>query len=201
VTEQSNNQTYTFNLSIERLFPLRSPTPIAPDQVIAGVQIEPVADLDTFQFNASVGDEFRIILTSVTEQANNQTFTYSVSLTCVSGACPDPPPVCLVNPSYAGNTMTLDFTVGTPEPAQWHLAMLAIGNTYTLWKLEVPVLEPPVSASLPIPGFPGLGTIAFLSTFTDPSGLVCTDLKTVDTGPMSPGMTPTLLRQYFPLIR
>ena len=123
VSEEANNQTYTFNLSIERLSPPRLPTPVAPDQVINGRQIEPIADLDTFQFNATAGDQFRIILTRtvgsglqcielrapdnsevvaltcagidqvvgplplsgayqliVTEQANNQTFTYNLAL-------------------------------------------------------------------------------------------------------------------------
>ena len=217
VTEQANNQIYTFNISIERLFPLRSPTTIAFDQIIAGREILPIADIDTFKFNATAGDEVRIILTRtvgsglqcielrapdnsvvvpltcagidlnpgalpltgvyqiiVTEQANNQTFTYSLSLTCVSGECPDPPPVCLVNPSFTGNTLTLDLAVGSPQPTEWHVAMLAIGSTFTLWKVALPVIDPAVTASLPVAGFPALGMIGFLSTFTDDSGLVCT---------------------------
>jgi hypothetical protein len=226
VTEQANNQTYTFNLSIERLFPLRSPTPVAPGEVIVGRQIQPVADIDTFQFNGSAGDEFRIILTRtvgdglgcielrapnnaavvpltcggidinpgalpqsgvyqivVTEQANNQTFTYNLSLTCVSGSCPDPPPACLINPVHAGTTLTLNLAIGTPDPTEWHVALLALGNVYTLWKIPLPAIHPAISAPLPIPGFPALGTIGFLSTFTSAGELVCTDLKTVDTGP------------------
>jgi hypothetical protein len=239
VTEQANNQLFTFNISIERLFPLRSPTTLVFDQIITDREILPVADLDTFKFNATAGDEVRIILTRtvgvglpcfelrapdnatlvaltcsnidlnpgplpltgvyqiiVTEQANNQLFTYNLSLTCVSGDCPDPPPVCLANPSFAGNTLTMDFVVGTPEPTEWHLAILALGRSFTLWKIQLPVIDPAVTASVPIVGFPAIGTVALLSTFTDSSGLVCTDLKTVDTGPMGAAVTPLQLRQY-----
>ncbi len=162
VSEQANNQTYTFNLSLERLLPVRSPTSLAFNQIISERAIEPIADIDTFLFNGNAGDIVRIILTMtagvgvpcfelrgpdnavvvaltcsnidltvglamtgpyqiiVTEQANNQTFTYNVSLTCVSGVCPDPPPACIVDPEYAGTTLTLNFTVGTSAPD--HLA-------------------------------------------------------------------------------
>ena len=73
----------------------------------------------------------------------------------------------------------LDFTIGTPEPAEWHLAMLAVGSTFTLWKAQLPVVEPPASFSVPIPSFPSIGTTGFLSTYTAESPLTCTDLKLV----------------------
>ena len=243
VTEEANNQTYTFNLSLERLFPLRNPTPVGPGDVVLDREINPIADIDTFQFNGSVGDQLRIVLTRtlgsglpcfellapnrtavvpltcgnidlnpgplpltgvyqivVTEQANNQTYTYNLSLTCVSGECPDPPPACLIDPSYAGNTLTLNFTVGTAQPTQWHFAALAFGSVITLWKVALPRIDPAVSFPLAIPGVPHVGTIGFMSTFTGSGGLVCTDLKTVDTGPLTTGVTPELLKRTLGVI-
>jgi hypothetical protein len=47
----------------------------------------------------------------------------------------------------------------------------------------------------PIPNFPALGTLGFLSTFTSGGGLICTDLKTVDTGPPTPGATLEMARR------
>jgi hypothetical protein len=241
VSEQANNQIYTFNLSLERLFPLRNPTPIGPGDILLDQEINPVTDIDTFQFSGSAGDEVRIILTRtgtgtacvelrapnnsvvvplicggidlnpvalplsgvyqivVTEQADNQIFTYNLSLTCLSGECPDPPPTCLIDPTYAGNTLTLNFTLGTATPTQWHVAILAFGNVITLWKVPLPAIDPAVSFPLAIPGFPHVGTIGFMSTFTGSGGLACTDLKTVDTGPLTTGVTPELLRRSFGL--
>jgi hypothetical protein len=247
VFEQNNDSTLTFNVSVERLTPPRSPVPVAPGDVLLGREILPATDLDVFAFNAAPGDIVRVIVTEagpepailcaevrrpdnsvlaaltcgipgvqfdlgpltqsgihqviVSEQNNDGTLSFNLSLNCLSGTCASRPPTCFVEPSYAGNTLTLDFTIGTPEPAEWHLAMLAVGSTFTLWKAPLPVIEPSVTAALPIPGFPALGTIGFLSTFTTESGLVCTDLRLVDTGPMPAGMTPTLLRQYFPQAR
>jgi hypothetical protein len=143
----------------------------------------------------------------VSEQNNDATLSFNLSLICLSGTCAPRPPTCLVTPSYAsnalvaGNTLTLDFLVGTPEPVEWHLAMLAVGSTFTLWKIPLPAIEPPASFAVPITDFPPLGRIGFLSTYTTASGLTCTDLKLVDTGPIPTGMTPALLRQYFPQAR
>jgi hypothetical protein len=63
VSEQGNDGTLLFNLSLERLFPLRAAVPVAPGDVLTGLEINPVADLDTFTFNAAPGDVLRLILT------------------------------------------------------------------------------------------------------------------------------------------
>jgi hypothetical protein len=243
VTAQSNSGTLTFNLSVERLSPLRSPTPIGFGDLVTGHEITPLADLDTFSFNAVAGDALRYILTRtggsafsagcteirgpgntsfvaltcgnvdlvlpaipatgtyqviVTAQNHSGTLTYNLSLTCLGGVCPNPPPNCLVDPTFAGGTLTLNFTIGAPQAAEWHVALLAVGSVITLWKAPLPVIDPPVAFALPIPGFPALGRIGLLSTLTDASdaGLICTDLATVDTGPMPLGVTPTAVRQF-----
>jgi hypothetical protein len=78
------------------------------------------------------------------------------------------------------------------------VALLAFSNVYTLFKVALPAVEPPASSELPIPGFPSLGTIGVLSTFTSAGGLICTHLETVDTGPIAAGITPELLRKSLP---
>jgi hypothetical protein len=82
-----------------------------------------------------------------------------------------------------GRSLTLDFTIGTPDPAEWHVAILAFGQVITFWRVALPAIDPAVSFPVPLPGFPGIGTIGFLSTLTAGADLVCTDLRTVDTTP------------------
>jgi lectin-like protein len=103
--------------------------------------------------------------------------------------------MCVVDPSYAGTTLTLNFTISSPHATQWHVAALASGNVATFWKVQLPAVEPAASFSLPIPNVPHLGNIGFLSTFTGGGGLECTSLRTVDTGAASPGTTLELLRR------
>ena len=100
---------------------------------------------------------------------------------CPNGSCPEPPYTCAVNPTFDAGTLTMNFTIGASTPAQWHVAFLAAGNVYTLFKTPIPVVSPAASFPVQRP-LPQLGTIGVLSTLTTASGLVCTDLKTVDTG-------------------
>ena len=103
--------------------------------------------------------------------------------------------MCIADPQYAGTTLTLNVTVGTSAPTNWHVALLAFNNVFTLFKVALPAIEPAFSSPVPIPGFPSLGTIGVLSTFTSAGGLICTHLETVDTGPITTGITPELLRK------
>ena len=92
-------------------------------------------------------------------------------------------PACTVVPSYTGGTLRLDFTIGNPAPTSWHVALLAFGQVFTFWRIPLPSVNPAASFAVPIPGFPNLGTIGFLSTLTSGTDLVCADLRTVDTSP------------------
>lgn len=92
-------------------------------------------------------------------------------------------PACIVVPSYTAGTLRLDFTIGNPNPTEWHVAVLAFGRVFTFWRVALPSVDPAASFTVPIPGFPNIGTIGLLSTLTSGTDLVCTDLRTVDTTP------------------
>ncbi len=122
-------------------------------------------------FQLPVVEAFVILTT-----ANGTTFV-NFEL-CPVGQC-EQPSVCTVTPTYANGTLTMNFTLGTPAPAQWHVALLAVGNVYTFVKTTVAATA---STSFPAQfSMPPLGTVAVLSTLTTSTGLTCTDLETVDT--------------------
>ena len=62
-SEGNNDTTVLFNLSAERLAPLRNPVPISYGEVLTDLMINPVADLDTFSFSGLAGSETRIVAT------------------------------------------------------------------------------------------------------------------------------------------
>jgi hypothetical protein len=143
---------------------------------------------------ATVAGTYHIV---VTEQFNDGVFNYNLSLTCLSPSCLPTIPTCIVHSTFGGGTLTLDFTLGTPVPLTWGLRLLTLGQAFQLWSIPLSAIPAPgVNFSLPIPGFPALGTIGFVSTFTAENSLTCADLKTVDTGPLSPGVIPELLQPY-----
>ena len=238
VTEQFNDSAVTFNLSLERLFPLRGPTAVGPGQIIAGREIMPAADIDTFQFNGIAGDEFLVIITRtgggfpcgeirspddtilvplacagtlnlnsgplpvsgvyqvvITEQFNDANVSFNLSLNCLTGACPNPPPTCIVDPSFVGTTLLLDFTIGTPESSRWSTAILAFATSYPLFARNLGTIDPPISGPIAIPNFPSVGRIGVLSTLTTAAGLTCSSLATVDTGLPTSDVDPATLER------
>lgn len=93
-----------------------------------------------------------------------------------------PRPRCEVLPSFDADTLTLGFELGTPTPATWNL-WVSVGSTVTrLWRVPVPVVDPPVTFEHSTSGLPPLGTIGFLSTLVTGEGIVCSDWELVETG-------------------
>ena len=83
---------------------------------------------------------------------------------------------------YADDTLTMDFTLGTPEPATWDLWLVIPGTgIFPIWSLPLPVIDPPIFPTLSFP-FPGMGTIGFLTALSTSEGITCSDWATVDTG-------------------
>jgi len=63
VSEAGNDDVVLFNLSLERLAPPRSSTPVSYGQVLEGRMIAPITDLDVFSFGGSSGSTIRILVT------------------------------------------------------------------------------------------------------------------------------------------
>ena len=100
------------------------------------------------------------------------------------------PCTLLLDPSYMGNTMNLDFTLGSQTAVTWNLWFSFQTITIPLWSFPLPVLDPPINIPIPIQGFPQIGRVGFLTTLTTPGdGIVCSAWETVDTG--APAVMPT----------
>jgi hypothetical protein len=101
--------------------------------------------------------------------------------------------MCILNlaASLTDRTLTLEFDVGTREPATWNVWLIAQAAVTPVVSAALPVIEPPASIELDLPFFPALGTVGFLTTLTTPvQGIICSALVTVDTGPSSLAAAP-----------
>jgi hypothetical protein len=88
-----------------------------------------------------------------------------------------------LNLSYTAETLTMDFLLGTTQPANWNIWVSFLNQTIRLGCIPIPVIYPPISCPIPFPGFPSLGTIGVLTTLTTAEdGIICSDWETVDTG-------------------
>jgi glucose/arabinose dehydrogenase len=97
-------------------------------------------------------------------------------------------PICTLdlNLSYNGSTLTMSFEIGTQLPASWNVWVSFLNTTIPSWSVPIPVVDPPISFPIPIPEFPSLGNIGFLTTLTtQENGIICSDWETLDTGPMT----------------
>lgn len=110
-------------------------------------------------------------------------------------------PVCRLDLtlSLVEGTLTMDFILGTSGPANWGV-WLSIPNFgfVQLWTAPLPPI-PTTSFPVPIPGFPSLGTVGFLTALIGPGGVTCFDVAFIDTGTPSTA-NPTLeeLRELIP---
>jgi hypothetical protein len=228
VSEGGDDQSITYNLSIERLFPLRSPTALEGGQVISE-EINPITDLDTYKFNATANDFVRIVATLtagpyasavcaelfdpdhqgvgsiacggtvpieqtlqktgvyslvITESNNDQAISYNLSLNCLVGSgCPAFPCTLFLNTSKTDTTLTLNFALGTKQPATWNLWVSYMQSMIPLWSLSAPVVDPVRNFPVNISNYPHLGSIGFYTTLTSPpTGLLCSDSSSIDTG-------------------
>ena len=96
---------------------------------------------------------------------------------------PDPAELCDLELTYTSGTIELDFQLATSVPATWSVWLSLQSFTVPLWSFPLAVIDPPTAVNAPIPGFPPLGTIGFLTTLTRPGeGIICSDWETIDTG-------------------
>ena len=95
-----------------------------------------------------------------------------------------PPCTLELQLSFAAGTLLMDFVVGTTTPAVFNAWMFLLSGSVVvpLWSLEIPVIDPPIAAPVPIPGFPNVGIVGVLTTVHTTEGPVCSDFQIVDTG-------------------
>jgi len=89
--------------------------------------------------------------------------------------------------SYQEETLYLDFTLGTPEPASWENYLILATPTYQyipLWSIMLPEIDPPMDFSISFP-YSLTSSTAVYSAFYTGAGRVAFDTKSCP-GPNSP---------------
>ena len=134
------------------------------------------------EFTPSANGTYVIL---VYESGNNSTLSYTLSATCISGTCPNPPPPCTLTDAASYNattsTLTMNFTVGTAVAATWS-GWLVSGPTVTsLWSQSQPITEPAATVT-ETDTLAKSGRVGVLSTLTTPAGITCSSWVQVNTG-------------------
>jgi len=86
--------------------------------------------------------------------------------------------------SYEAGTLSLDFTIGTPEPATWAVYLIL---TYPevqfipLWGVSLPVIDPPIDYPVAF-ALPQVGWVGIWSALLTEEGAQAADFAWVDTG-------------------
>ena len=86
--------------------------------------------------------------------------------------------------SYDAGTLSLVYTLGTPEAATWvnYLVLTSPGvQVIPLWSVPLPVIDPPVSFPVAFP-FPSLGIVGFWAGLFTEEGAELVVLEWIDTG-------------------
>ena len=89
-----------------------------------------------------------------------------------------------VTVGYSGSVLTVGFNLTTALPTTWSTFLFVQNALVPLWSVSIPAISPAASFSVPIAGFPHVGTVygvTLLSTAT--SGVLCADFGVVNTGP------------------
>ena len=90
--------------------------------------------------------------------------------------------------SFAAGTLTLDYTVGTPEPAGWANYLILIYPSVqfvALWTAPLPAIHPPIDFPVSFP-FPSIGWVGFYTALFTEAVVQASDLAWVNTGGSSP---------------
>ncbi len=86
--------------------------------------------------------------------------------------------------SFAEGTLSLDYTLGTPEPAGWANYLILIYPSVQfvpLWTTPLPVIHPPIDFPVTF-AFPGIGWVGFYTGLFTEAGVQASNLAWVDTG-------------------
>ena len=85
--------------------------------------------------------------------------------------------------SYDAGTLSLGYTIGTPEDALWANYLILISpsvQVIPLWSLSLPAIDPPLYVPISFP-LPAMGVIGFYTGLFTAGGVEAIDLEWVDT--------------------
>lgn len=86
--------------------------------------------------------------------------------------------------SYGAGILSLNFTIGTPQPATWANFLISTHagiQVIPLWIAPLSVIEPPIQLPIAFP-LPDMGWIGFLTALYTEEGQQAMDFTWVDTG-------------------
>ncbi len=86
--------------------------------------------------------------------------------------------------SYESGTLSLDFSLGTPEPSVWSTYLVLTSPTITvfpIWTITLPTIYSPLEVPISFP-LPSMGWVGVYTTVTLDSGEEVYELEWVDTG-------------------
>jgi hypothetical protein len=111
-----------------------------------------------------------------------------------TGKCKDLQPCTLsLRANATDGTLSLEFALGTQEPATWNVWLTAQTEIARLLSIPLSVLDPPVHVPFTIPFIPPLGTVGVLTTLVTPDqGIICSDFETVETGLSAEGAASSM---------
>jgi hypothetical protein len=112
---------------------------------------------------------------------NDSTVSFNLEVACLLGTCPTK---CLLEDSlvYSNGTLTMNFTIGTPNPVVWDAWLVSNNSTLPLWSQTQPITEPQTAITKTLSIAPS-GVVGVLSTLTTTKqGITCSTWNHVSTG-------------------
>lgn len=88
--------------------------------------------------------------------------------------------------SMVNGALTIDFGIGTLQPAELNLYLSSFNRTFSLLQAPValPFINPPLSTAATISEFPDFGRVGILATMTTAEdGIICSAWQTIDSSP------------------
>jgi virginiamycin B lyase len=91
--------------------------------------------------------------------------------------------------SYTYSTLTVSFDVSITTPATWQAWVVTGSGVHRLFSRSIKTIVPPHPVTLTLPNFSSQGNVGVSSLLkTSSGGVLCSDLKTVDTGGSGPSV-------------
>ncbi len=118
---------------------------------------------------------------------NDGSESYNLQVSCLSGTCKVIKPKCVLTDTASydapSSTITMTFTLGTPDPVTWKGWLVSKSGMKSLWSLAQPITEPAATLTKMQPSVAASGNVGILSTLTTPTGgITCSSWTLVNTG-------------------